>query len=175
MKKYILTIALLLITLSAVNAQNRSAASSEIKISLVRGLTMQMSANTLDFGEIVVKPVSQQNFINQENGLKYLATGHPNRNATVTYDNSVSLSNTSWVASNGGEQGSILFTTSTVQQTGSSPEYLNPSNITSGSTAALVNDGGTGKLYMWLGGKLDVPADQPHGVYSGAFNISIAY
>jgi hypothetical protein len=175
MKKYILTFALLLITFSAANAQNRSAAYSEIKVSLVRGLTMQAATNTLDFGEIFVKPVSQQNFINQENGLKYLATGHPNRNATVTYDNSVTLTNSSWVASNGGQQGSILFTTATAQQTGNSPEYQNPSNLTSGSTATMVNDGGTGKLYMWLGGKLDVPADQPHGVYSGTFNISIAY
>jgi hypothetical protein len=179
MKKLFL-IAAAVIALTTVSnysfAQTTASATALVKATLVRGLTLQTSGtNTLNFGQIVVTGATQTSTITAQNGQQFLATGMPNTPVTVTYDGNVTLNNNAWVTANGGTNGTITFTTATVKGTGNVATYTNPVDVNSGGTATLVNTSGTGRLYLWVGGKIDVPANQPHGDYVGTFNISVAY
>jgi hypothetical protein len=157
-------------------AQSSSNTTAPVTASLVRGLSITTSGSgALAFGEIIVTGSSQNPAITAANGQKFLTTGQPDRNVTVSYDGSVTLNNNAWVAINGGTQSTIDFTTATAKQTGSSSTYTGAQDLASGSTLPLVNVGGTGKLYIWVGGALAVPANQPQGDYIGTFNISVTY
>ena len=64
----------------------------------------------------------------------------------------------------------------TVEQTGGVNTYaIGAASVTSGGSVGLVNNSGTGYLYLWVGGTLDVAADQASGTYAGTFSVTVAY
>jgi hypothetical protein len=176
MKKIIL-IALLILGLKSTGfTQSTSNITAPVTASLIRGLTIQADgSNTLSFGEIVVTGSSQPRSIPNSNGQRFKVTGQPERNTSITYDETVTLDNNAWVAVNGGTQSTLTFTTTTIDHTGSGTNYVNPVPVISGASVPLPNVSGTGTLYLWVGGAIVVPANHPQGDYIGTFHISVAY
>jgi hypothetical protein len=162
--------------LNSVSAQTGNSGSGIVTARLVRGLVIEATgANSLNFGEVIVSNNSQTKDITPENGQKFLAVGHPDRNVSFNYDNAVILSNEDWVNENGGTVSAISFNTSTAKQTGARSTYENAQDLTNGETVTLVNDNGDGKMFVWVGGQLGVDAQQPQGDYKGTLNISVTY
>lgn len=176
MKKILLVLIVVFACGSSAFAQSTANTTATVNIALIRGLTITTSgSNTLDFGEIVVTGSSQSSSITNANGQKFLITGHPGYPTTVNYSSSVTLNNNAWVATNGGTQSTLTFTTNTADETGLSSTYTDPDEIESGSSINLPNNSGIGTLYLWIGGAIAVPANHPQGDYVGTLNVSVAY
>lgn len=176
MKKILFIVMLFCLYGSSAFAQSSANTNANVNIALIRGLTITTTGtNTLNFGEVVVTTSSQNVSITNENGQKFLVTGHPNRATTVTYSSSATLNNNAWVGVNGGTQSTITFTTNTADETGSSSTYTGPEELESGEQINLPNVSGIGTLYLWIGGSIAIPANQPQGDYVGTINVSVAY
>ena len=175
MKKALLNLVLFLAVGNFAFAQDQANSNAPVNVSLIKGLAISASAGDLQFEEVIVTPDPQTTAITNEDGQQFLITGHPNRQVTITYDQTVTLDNDVWVGINGGTESTLTFTTNTADRTGSDPTYSNPAEIASGGTANLVNVTGTGTLYIWVGGEIQVPGNQAHGDYVGEFNIEVAY
>lgn len=146
------------------------------RATVIRGVALSLTgSNSLDFGDIVVTSAVQTLSISNQNGQKFLATGQKNTSVTITYPSSVTLSNSAWVAQNGGTVSTITFVSSTLRRTGTNSNYVNPSTVTSGSSYSLGNLNNIGTLYLWAGGSVTVSANKPHGVYKGTYTLSISY
>ena len=158
-------ILLILVFSTSLYAQISASATAEVMAQLKRGLTLTNLDGDLDFGEIIVLPTPQTPAITPQNGVRFEATGHPNKDVTVTF---------SGVTLNGENGGTIDFTPN-VEETGSSSTYSNANPVTSGDVLPLDNVTGTGYLYLWLGGSLDIAADQIEGDYTGTFTMTVAY
>jgi len=145
-------------------AQASASATAQVTAQLKRGLTLTNLDGDLDFGEIIVTPAPQAPAITPALGVRFLASGHPNKDVVVTFG----------PATLTGGVSTIVFTPD-VEHTGNSITYVNPIVVTSGGTYQLVNTTGTGLLYLWLGGSLAIAADQEAADYSGTFTLSVAY
>ncbi|MCU0415459.1 MAG: DUF4402 domain-containing protein [Ignavibacteriaceae bacterium] len=146
-------------------AQASASATADVLAQLKKGLTLSNLDGDLDFGEIIVLTTPQTPVITPANGVRFLASGHPNKNVTVTF---------SGVTLNGSGGGTIAFTPD-VDHTGNSSTYSLPVDVTSGGSYQLVNTTGTGQLYLWLGGSLAIAANQLEGDYTGTFTLTVAY
>jgi hypothetical protein len=178
MKNTIIILTAVFMSLIAVNftfAQSTAGTSAPITVSIIRALTIQNVAGNLGFQEVIMNGTSQTVTKTNSNGVRFLITGQPNRNVTLSYDVNDQLNNNAWVAANGGTNGTMAFITNNADQTGSNTTYSNPTSITSGSTLPLVNDNGTGELNVWVGGAITVSANQPAGDYIGTFSITVNY
>jgi hypothetical protein len=178
MKNTIIILTAVFMSLVAVNftfAQSTAGTSAPITVSIIRALTIQNVAGNLGFQEVIMNGTSQTVSKTNSNGVRFLITGQPNRNVTLSYDVNDQLNNNAWVAANGGTNGTMAFITNNADQTGSNTTYSNPTSITSGSTLPLVNDNGTGELNVWVGGAITVSANQPAGDYIGTFSITVNY
>lgn len=145
-------------------AQASASATAQVLAQLKKGLTLTNIDGDLNFGEIIVTPAPQTPTRTPQFGVRFLASGHPNRNVIVTFGQAILT----------GGSSSITFTPN-VEHTGNVSTYTNPSPVTSGSSYQLVNTFGTGLLYLWLGGSLAVAANQEAADYSGTFTMSVAY
>ena len=176
MKKLLVILAMFALLANVSFGQSSASTTATVSVSIIKALTIQNAAGNLAFPEIIMNGTQQTESISNQNGVRFLVTGHPNRNVTVTYDATVTLDNNAWVTTyGGGDQGTITFTTNTASQTGSSTTYTNPQDLTSGSTLPLVNVTGTGRLNIWVGGELTAASNQPQGDYVGTFDISVHY
>ena len=175
MKKAILALVLFLAVGNFAFAQISANTNAPVNVSLIKGLAISANSGNLNFTEVIVTPNLQTKAITNEDGQQFLITGHPNRQITLTYDETVTLTNNAWVTTNGGTNSSITFTIHTADRTGSNSSYTDPVGITSGGTTNLVNVLGTGTMYVWLGGEIVVPGGQAHGDYTGTLNVSVAY
>ena len=175
MKKLMLTLAILLSLSSFVFAQSTGTTTSPIGISIINALSITNASGSLMFPEIIMNGTVQTKSITNANGVRFLITGRPNRNVTVTYDATDIVNNNAYVTANGGTQGTMSFITNTADQTGKSITYTTPTAITSGATLPLVNDLGLGKLNLWVGGAISTSTTQPNGDYVGTFNVSVTY
>jgi hypothetical protein len=145
-------------------------------VTIIRGVAISLvGSNSLDFGDVVVTNSVQTVTITNQNGQKFLATGEQGKSIIITYSPTVTLSNSAWVAVNGGTVSTLTFNSSTLKRTGTSSSYVSPVDVTSGSSVVLPNLSGIGTLYLWAGGSITVSANKPHGEYEGTYAISIAY
>lgn len=143
---------------------------------VVKPVSITLSGSgSLDFGEIIVTPSLQERFISNQEGQRFLVTGHPGRSVIISYPPSISLSNSAWVAVNGGTTSTVTFNANTVTGTGSNSNYTSPVNISSGSGVVLPTVDNSGLLYIWLGGTINIEANKPPGNYTGSFTISVSY
>ena len=151
-------------------AQN---ASANVKITLKKALGItNIGGSEILFTEVLLDGGTQTPSVDPENGAQFIVTGHPNRDATITFS-SFDLTNDAWNAGNGTDD--VLTFTPDIEQTGSSSSYSGASTVTSGVAETLVNVTGTGTLYLWAGGSVAVRADQEHGEYVGTFQIDVSY
>ncbi len=140
---------------------------------LIKPLSITSFGGEINFGEIILTGSSFLQNLSPQQGKIFRVEGHPNRMTSITF-NSVTLSNAGWVTTFGGTTGSLLFSPNVVH-TAASSVYENPVAVYSGNSYQLVNSGGTGLLYLWVGGSIDINSSQPQGDYTGTFNITVSY
>jgi len=148
---------------------------------VIRGVTISsmvtdFSVDDLDFGDIFATGSTQTRSIANSNGRRFMATGQAGRYIFINYTSTVTLSNALWVAQYGGTTSTIPFTTTPIPDgTGANPNYVNPYPIVNGNSYLLINSGGIGTLYIWVGGRITIAANKPAGDYIGTFTISVSY
>ncbi len=171
----IFSIAIVLLFFLGANifAQSSASATADVKVQLKKGLAISNLDGDLDFGEIVLTGSASTQTITPDAGVRFLVTGHPGKNVTVSFSN-INLTNDAWVTANGGNNDVIPFTAD-VDETGDNSNYTNANNVNSGDQVALVNNNGVGNLYLWLGGSIAIRADQAQGDYTGTFTMTVAY
>jgi hypothetical protein len=151
-----------------IKAQTSANTTSFVTAHLIKGLSItKVNENGLNFGEIIISGSGQNKFILNKDGQEYRITGHPGRIITLSYDQSVPVSNT---------EGTLTFQSNTADYT-ASENYEDPFPIESNGTATLKNIGsnGIGLLNIWLGGNIEIPANQSPGEYLGQFSITVSY
>ena len=174
MIKRVATILCLIILTGNSLAQNGSTISENINISLVNGLSLKKIGGDIDFGDVIATDSRQWKTKKPNNGARFVVTGFPNRNVTIYYSRKVTLNNTQWVSDFGGNNGTMKFIAH-VRRTGNKSTYTNPRRVRSGRRYKLENSNGIGKLYLWVGGRIKIAANQPQGKYVGTFTITVAY
>lgn len=157
---------------SSIFAQSSANASANVAVQLTRGLSITNTGGSLDFGEIIHNGAATPS-ITPENGATFEVLGHPNRAVTVSWTDP-SLDNDAWVISNGGTNGTILFTAD-VEENGKTSTYAGATVVVNGNNYTVENDVGTGKLYLWVGGQLTIGGGQALGNYVGSVQIDVAY
>lgn len=173
MKRLILSLIVLSFFVSLTYAQSSASATATVLAQLKKGLSVSLVGGNLNFGEIILNGSPQSPSITPASGANFRIIGHPNKNVVISFSN-VTLDNNAWVSSNGGTNGTMVFTP-VVKHTGSSSTYQSASDVASGNSYTLVNVSGDGYLYLWVGGSLSIAANQPHGDYAGTFTITVAY
>ncbi len=133
---------------------------------LIVPLSITPLSGDLDFGEIILTGTPSTETISPHEGKLFEIVGHPNRFVTITFDD-VQLDNSQWILIYGGNMGTIIFVPDV--------ELENGKKIQSGDSARLMREGLLGKLRLWVGGTIDIAANQPPGDYRGLFVISVSY
>lgn len=154
-------------------AQNIFSSSATASVNMIKPLSITALNSTIDFGEIILSGSSFIKNLEPSQGAIFRVEGHPNRNVIISYSYTT-MSNAQWVSQYGGTLGSLNFYPDVVH-TGASSTYQNPVPIINGGSYQLVNSGGIGLLYVWVGGSIKIFSDQPAGDYSGTFNIMVSY
>ncbi len=172
MKKTI--VLLILISTIELFAQSSFTVNSQISISLSNGLSINKVGGDLDYGDIIYTGNRQTLTRTPDLGVEFEVTGYRRNLVSVTFPNNIDLDNNDWVSNNGGTNGTIRFTP-TVRHTFGNINYVGSRVVRSGRTYRLSNDSPSGKLYLWLGGRLVVNRNQPYGDYQGTFTITVEY
>ncbi len=176
-KNLLFFLTILFFSTSSIFAQLSATSSAAVKVSLKKGLTISNVGGSLDFNEVVLTGVATNPSIAPASGAQFLITGAPNKNVYLTYGD-LTFDNSVWQTSNANGTLDDLKFTPDVFETGSTNAFSGAANaMPSGITSAkpLVNDAGVGKLYLWVGGSIDIAADQAGGEYAGTFSITVAY
>ncbi len=158
---------------SSIFAQSSASLDEPVLIQILKGLSMSKVGGDLDFGEYVLTSSNATATKTPDAGVNFEVTGFPGRAVTVTYAN-VLLSNSAWVSANGGTNDNLTFVPN-VESTLGNSTYSGASSVVSGGTVNLTNDGGIGKLYLWVGGAIDIDASTEQGDYTGTFTLTVAY
>lgn len=143
------------------------------KVNMIKPLSITSINSTIDFGEIILSGSNFIKSLNPSEGAIFKIEGHPNRNVIISF-NQLTLSNSEWVSQNGGTLGTLNFEADVVH-TGANPSYQSPVSVQNGNSYQLINSSGIGILYLWVGGSLNIQANQPIGDYQGTFNIMVSY
>ncbi len=173
-KKICLIICLVLIFGEIVSAQSVGTITENIKLLVTNGLSLKKIGGNINFGEVIATNSRQWKTIKPNNGARFVVTGYANRKVTINYTRKVTLYNNKWVDDFGGSKSNMRFI-SHVRRTGKNSAYVNPRRVRSGRKYKLKNSNGIGKLYLWVGGRIKIKANQPEGKYIGTFTITVAY
>lgn len=140
---------------------------------MIKPLSITSINNSINFGEIILTGSTFIKNLDPSNVGLFRIEGHPNGNIVISFS-FTSLSNAQWVSQCGGTVGTLNFIAD-VAHTGSSSTYQNPVSVTNGGSHQLVNSGGIGVLYIWVGGSINILSNRPTGDYTGTFNIMVSY
>ncbi len=157
---------------ACINIAQSSSVSASVTANVMTPITIITTGN-IDFGDIIVMPNPYQVTKSPVDGSKHEVQGNPNSSVTVSF-NSVILDNFDWVAQHGGTNGTMTFIPE-VKHTGTNSSYVNPMPVVNGGVYQLNDVNGIGKLFLWVGGSINVNANQPIGYYTGTFVINVAY
>lgn len=150
----------------------QASTSSNVSANILTPLSIN-TTGSIDFGDIVLTQ-SAQNITKAPNeGSTGEVTGNPSSNITINF-NPVTLDNSAWASQHNTNIGTITFNP-LIHHTGSNSNYINPQQVTNGGTYQLIDIGGVGKLYLWIGGTITVQPNQPIGYYTGTLTINVAY
>jgi hypothetical protein len=164
----------LLISNIKIFAQSNFTFSTNINITVTTGLSINKIGGDLDFGEIVYDGSKMTLSRSPDLGVEFEVTGDRRRLVTVSFPRRINLDNNDWVNTYGGTNGTIRFTAN-MRNTGGSLSYSSSSMIRNGRSYRLSNDYPNGKLYLWLGGSLNINKNQSFGIYNGTYTITVAY
>lgn len=145
-----------------------------ISLSISNGPIIKEVSGNLDFGDVYSLTSIQTLTRDPEFGVLFEVNGKARSRVSVNYSSTVPLDNSNWVSVNSGATGSIVFTPN-VMHTSRNPTYTNPRNLRNGRRIRLRNVNGIGKLFIWVGGDMEIKANQEIGDYEGIFNITVAY
>ena len=174
MNKLIIPSCILLCNCFLVFGQSSVTSTTQISATIVQGLSVTHEDKTsLNYGEIILSGQGVTAAINPSNGTELLVAGHPEKNVTISFSPSI-LSNEMWAKQNGGSKSSLIFTPEMVH-TGNHNLYTNPSKIISGNSYKLVKVKNDGRLYLWVGGSIQVDKSQAQGDYEGIFTVNVSY
>jgi len=152
-------------------------ATAPVSLRISKALAISNIGGSLVFLPVLESGSGSTETITQANGANFRVTGHPNRAVTITYAD-VTLTNNQWNTDNSmpaGNNASMTFEAD-MNHTGSSSTWAAGTSVsTGGDTHNLVNVTGTGTLYLWVGGDVDVAAGQNIGDYVGTLTVSVAY
>ena len=168
------TALLFLTAFSIAYAQDNGEATTTIHVSLINALSITSQDNsTLDYGAISLSGNQLSQIIGPESGASFLVLGHPDKDIFLSFSETT-LDNTIWSKENKGKQGTLTFVPSVVH-TKDNAIFSNPTGVSSGGTYKLTKNSSVGKLYLWVGGKIDIKKNQPEGDYTGTFTINVTY
>ncbi len=159
---------ILFLLTSAVFCQNNVNSSATVKVKLVKSLKIKKVKGDLNFGEVILNGTDQNLLKKPDEGIEFVILGHPHKEAIVTYQPALLF------LENQIDSKSLLFMPA-VFETGDNIDFTSPKSVKSGSTVALENNNGTGKAFIWVGGKIKVNSTHSEGDYKGTFTISVAY
>lgn len=162
-KNLLLLLSLFIFTAGSLFAQ--SSATAPINISIKKALSITPVSGAINFGEILYGTTNGAT-LTPDLGAKFLIDGSEIRKVTVTYAASTALTD---------QFTNTLTFTPNVVETGSDASYNIPNPLSSGTPTDLINNGGNGMLYVWVGGSVDVTTSTPEGEYAGTFTMSVAY
>lgn len=174
MNTKVVNLCLLIALNSIIYAQASSNTSANVCVKLIKPIGVFLESGNLDFGERFLSGEEVTVSKEAKDGAKFKVTGSPNKWVTLDYNNSIQINNNDWIASNGGESGSINFIPQ-VYQTGEKNIWESPVLALNGQTCPLGNISGVGTLFVWVGGDIEIKSNQPQGDYTGTFVISVSY
>jgi spore coat protein U-like protein len=174
MYKLITFVLFLLIFHSENFCQNKFVLNTPISISLTNGVVINRISGDLDFGEALTLGSMQTLTKSPDIGVLFEVNGITDNRVTINYSTSVVLNNSAWISNNGGPSGDLIFTPD-VKHTGENSNYVNPKNVRNGRKIKLKNGIEGNKLFLWVGGSVEIQVDQPRGEYQGTFNITVTY
>jgi hypothetical protein len=162
---------------SSLFAQSSVTEGVTVTAKLTRGISVANVGNgTVDFPEIVLagSATSQSITPGSAEGVNLAITAHPDRDVSISFANA-SLTNNAWAGPLSAPTGSLTFVPN-IEHTGTSSSYGgSPVTLTSGNAYTASNVTGNGMLYLWIGGDINIAADQAHGDYTGSLSITVAY
>ena len=159
-KKYSLVVLFILFfATGSLFAQISDQAEADVTITLQKGLSITAGGD-LDFGEQVI--LSSDENISASSPVNILVTGEPSKAVDFTFPTTVSLT---------GSGGSLTFTT-LLEETGATTSHTSGSVVSNSASETIAGDG---TLNLWLGGSILVPSSANSGLYTGTFNITVAY
>jgi hypothetical protein len=164
---------IVLVFSSYTSAQNHSLANAPIKVTIIKGLNINLVNGDLDFGELVQSGISTKVTKTPDKGIYLEVNGHPGHDVVIDYNNTT-LSNKPWSDSYGGTEGNLLFQPD-VEYSNSEPDYLHTNPVVGGNSYSLSNSIDKTNLHLWIGGEIDIPQNQPSGDYSGHFVVTVSY
>lgn len=171
MRQHLLMAMAMALVPPAVSAQSSTpvSATADVRANVLSPLTLT-HVGTTDFGHFdgvahveTIDPVNP----GTKSTAQFTASGSPNISIVVSFDASVPIC----VQSGGCDVASMTFTPNVARSQTNSQATATP-GLASG-TAVPLNETGNG--YFWLGGSLQVSANQRPGQYSGTFTLSAAY
>jgi len=163
MKKLMLgltALSTLLVASQLTFAQSSASANVTVNAKVIASLSITPTSATLDFGEVAqgTSPAA----IAPASGIAFTVAGEPNHAATLTYNSTATLHQTTGSAT-------LTFTANVIGNT---------TNSTSGAASfpSSITLNGSGNYYIWLGGDLgNIPANQTTGQYTGTYTIQVHY
>ncbi len=166
--KILASILLLILTYQSSISQNNSNINIPITCKLIKGIQIEKLNGDLNFGEIVLQTNEFIETKTPSDGVVFKLKTEPYRNIFVNYSSIELLNNYT-------NSSSSIFFVPTLVHTGKSSSYTNPIEIPNNSSLTVENENGTGILYLWLGGTLNVNPNSTEGNYSGILTINITY
>jgi len=162
MKKLMLgltVLSTLLVASQLTFAQSSASANVTVQAKVIAALSITPTSATLNFGDVAqgTSPA-----IDAASGIAFTVAGEPNHTATLTYNSTATLHQTTGSAT-------LTFTANVIGNT---------TNSTSGAASfpSSITLNGSGNYYIWLGGNLgNIPATQTTGQYTGSYTITVSY
>ncbi len=159
-------------TFTSIVAQNSATANVPVTIQLAKGLSISLTSGDLNYGEVILDGTAQTPAKTPDNGALLTVVGHPTKSVDITFANAT-LDNNAWVTSNGGTNDNLSFIPF-IEHTATST-YASGNTVNSGNNYGLTNSGGSGYIYLWVGGSIGIGATQEPGDYLGTFSVTVAY
>ena len=150
--------------LLSINLYAQESSNGTASVNVIRPLSIEAINPDLDFGDIILTGAQFIATVSPLSGAEFQVIGNPAWNVIITF-NSITLDNSEWVSVHGGTSGQIPFTPHIIQESGT--------DIISGNNYQL--SGTLGILRLYLGGDINISANQPYGDYTGTFTINISY
>ena len=168
--KYLKYVSLLLVIYivfpCVIFAQGGNVAAASVNISIVKSLKINKIQGDLSFDNIALTGISTKVVCTPDKGVLFEVNGNPGRDVTVDFKN-VLLNNSS-------DDDQLSFIPK-VAQTQSNTNYISPNEVTNGSSHQLENINGTGYLYLWVGGEIELDKSLSSGDYLGEFLVTVSY
>jgi len=141
-----------------------ASATADVSLSVKKGLSIANDGGNLDFDDVII--VGDAGSVNRdpEFGVRFKVTGNNTGNVTISFGNATLLSGVD-----------PLTFVPAVESTAGSQSYASAASVSTGDSPAMTDKGGgTGELYLWVGGSIDYTS-APQGDYVGTFTMSVAY